>query len=77
MAQKRLERPRDPVQHAKLVGDIATGQIEDRIEDHKDPAAVERGRKGGHARAAKLTPIQRRQFAEKAAHSRWKTKEKA
>jgi hypothetical protein len=26
MAEKRIKRPRDPVQFAKLVGDIATGQ---------------------------------------------------
>jgi hypothetical protein len=26
MAEKRIKRPRDPVQLAKLVGDIATGQ---------------------------------------------------
>jgi hypothetical protein len=26
---KKLKRPRDPVQLAKLIGDIATGQIEE------------------------------------------------
>lgn len=57
MASKRKKRPRDPVQLAKLIGDIATGQTEDRIEDGKDPAASELGRlgglKGGKARAQK------------------------
>ena len=47
MATKRLKRPRDPLQLAKLIGDIATGQVEDRAEDDRDPNAVERGRKGG------------------------------
>ena len=32
MAIKRINRPRDPVELAKLVGDIATGQVED-VED--------------------------------------------
>jgi len=29
MTQKRLKRPRDPAQLAKLVVDIATGQVEE------------------------------------------------
>lgn len=41
----------------------------------KDPAAVSLGRrgglKGGKARAAKLTPEQRREIAKKAAAARW------
>jgi hypothetical protein len=53
------KRPRDPAQLAKLVADIATGQVEDREptseEQGKDPAAVKRGtvggKKGGPARA--------------------------
>lgn len=35
MTTKRLKRPRDPIQLAKLIGDIATGQIEDRVEDKR------------------------------------------
>jgi hypothetical protein len=45
------KRPRDFSQAAKLVVDIATGQVEDRPptpeEQGKDPAAVGRGRLGG------------------------------
>jgi hypothetical protein len=49
---KRLPRPRDPVQLGKLIGDILTGQVEDRAEPpaddpNKDPAAIALGRKGG------------------------------
>jgi len=55
---KRLKRPRDPVQLGKLIGDILTGQVKDEVEDKRNPAAVELGRKGGlkggKARAAKL-----------------------
>ncbi len=75
MATKRLKRPRDPVALAKLIGDIATGQVQDRVEDERNPAAVELGRlggaKGGKARAAKLTPEKRKEIAQKAARKRW------
>jgi hypothetical protein len=29
MAEKPIKRPRDPIQLAKLIGDIATGQVVD------------------------------------------------
>ena len=49
------KRPRDPAQLAKLIVDIATGEVEDREstpeEEGKDPSAVALGRKGGKARA--------------------------
>lgn len=41
------KRPRDPLQLAKLIGDIATGQVEDKTEDNRDEAAVRVGRLGG------------------------------
>jgi IS1 family transposase len=43
------KRPRDPAQLAKLIVDIATGEVEDCEPEgkEKDPAAVERGRLGG------------------------------
>jgi len=75
MATKRLPRPRDPAQLAKLIVDIATGQVEDRVSDTKDAAAVELGRrgglKGGKARAEKMTSEQRRESARRAARARW------
>jgi hypothetical protein len=40
MAQKRKKRPRDPIQLAKLIGDIATGQVQDQL-DEPNPAASE------------------------------------
>ena len=71
------KRPRDPSQLAKLVVDIATGEAEDTNPDEgKNPHAVALGRlggkKGGKARAAKLTPDQRKEIATKAAAARWK-----
>ena len=78
MATKRLKRPRDPIQLGKLIVDIATGQVEDRVEDGKNTAAVELGRrgglKGGKARWAKLTPEQRSEAATLAAQARWRKK---
>jgi hypothetical protein len=47
MAERRLERPRDPIQLGKLTVDIATGQVEDKIENNRDQTAAERGRRGG------------------------------
>ena len=70
MAKKRLERSRDPVQLAKLVGDIATGQNDDGEDDGKDESVVEFARRGGlkgrKARATPLTSKQRSEIARKA-----------
>lgn len=70
------KRPRDPNQLAKSIVGIATGQIEDREptpeEQGKDPAAVAMGKKGGAARARKLTDARRKEIAKKGAASRWK-----
>ena len=57
MATKRLKRPRDPVQLGKLIGDILTGQVEDRAPNRpedpaKDQSAVALGRKGGKVKSA-------------------------
>jgi hypothetical protein len=80
MTAKRLPRPRDPVQLGKLIGDILTGQVEDRAPDRledstKDQAAVALGRKGGlkggRARADSLTPEERKKIAQDAASRRW------
>jgi hypothetical protein len=75
MVERRKKRPRDPIQLAKLIGDIATGQVEDRVEDNRNPAAVALGKlggaKGGTVRAAQLTPEKRREIAQKAAQKRW------
>ena len=77
---KGQKRPRDANQLAKLIVDIATGQVEDREptseEQGKTTAAVARGKaggpKGGRARARKLTTEQRTEIARLAAQTRWK-----
>ena len=69
---KGEKRPADVVGAAVMVAKIATGEVEDTVEDDgKDPAAKVRGRKGGKARAAKLTPERRSEIARKAAAKRW------
>src|SRR5256885_13714652 len=75
----RKKRPRDFAQRAKMIVDIATGEIEDREptpeEQGKDPAAVSLGRrgglKGGKARAASMSAKRRAEIAKKAAQARW------
>ena len=68
------KRPRDVTGNAVHVMKILTGEIEEEApaESDKDPAAVSMGRKGGKARASKLTPEQRSEIAKKAAAKRWK-----
>lgn len=71
MAMKRTPRPRDPIQLGKLMVDIATGAVPDVVDDGKDAAAADMGRKGGAARATKMTAPQRATAAKKAATARW------
>ncbi len=68
---KGEKRPGDVVGAAVTVAKIATGEIEEQTDDGKDAAAVALGRKGGKARAAKLTPERRSAIAKKAAAKRW------
>ncbi len=73
---KGQKRPADVVGAAVKVMKIATGEIEeDADDDGKDKAAVELGRKGGRARAAKLTKEQREDIARLAAQARWRKAE--
>ena len=82
MPENRLKRPRDPAQLAKLMIDIASGEVEDRAptpeEQGKDPAAVKRGRlggiKGGKARADKMSAAERKAGALRAARARWSSR---
>jgi hypothetical protein len=75
-APKHPKRPRDPAQLAKLIVDIATGEVEDRNptpeERGVDPGASAKGRKGGPARAASMSPERRSEIAKAAAAKRWK-----
>ncbi len=75
----KKKRPRDVNQLAKAVVDEATGDAPEEeapsADDGKNPAAVALGRlggkKGGKARAQKLTAEERSEIARRAAQSRW------
>jgi hypothetical protein len=78
------KRPRDSNQLAfQIVGEL-TGTLAplppENVGPPKNPAAVALGKlggsKGGKARAANLTPEQRREIAQKAARKRWGKEEK-
>jgi hypothetical protein len=71
---KGEHRPADVIGNAVRVMRIATGEEVEILEadDGKDPAAKALGKKGGAARAAKMTPERRAEVARKAARSRWK-----
>lgn len=72
---KGQKRPADVIGNAVRVMQIATGEAEEEFEDDgKDPAAKALGKKGGKARAAKLTPERRSEIARKAATKRWAEK---
>lgn len=79
MPERSSKRPRDLNQLARRLVDEATGEtpVEQPPADReKNPAAVELGRlggrKGGAARAKKLSAEQRSEIARKAAVTRWK-----
>ena len=62
---KRPPRPRDTNQLAKRVIDVATGQASDDVPEPKGKQI------SALARAASLTPEQRREIGRKAAAARW------
>jgi len=71
------KRPRDFNQLAKLVVDIASGEVQDPESDaQKTPNRRGRagGIKGGVARSKVLPAEQRSAIAKKAANSRWRPK---
>ncbi len=76
---KTPRRPRDPNQLARMIVDIAAGDI---VEEQAAPLTPSQefarsgGLKGGAARAASLTPEQRKEIAQKAARLRWAARSK-
>jgi hypothetical protein len=69
---KGEKRPADVNPRGVMIAKIATSEIEEATtEDGKNAAAVALGKKGGAARAAKMTPERRAEIAKKAAAKRW------
>jgi hypothetical protein len=77
---KKSKTPKDLNQLAAFIVEQATSDPKPDLSDEpqKNQAAVELGRlggrKGGKARAEKLTPEQRKEIAQKAAKARWNKK---
>lgn len=70
---KGQKRPADVIGNAVKVMKIATGEDQEQYTpDGKNRAAYELGRRGGKARAEKLSPERRRNIAKQAAEARWK-----
>jgi len=71
---KGEKRPADVIGNAVNMR-IATGDLEDNVGPEPSKAKQDRARKGGlkggHARADKLSPEERRSIAQKAAKKRW------
>lgn len=75
MPKRSSTPPTDPNQAAKSILERITGDEPEVPKQVKNPAAQALGRlgglKGGKARAASMTPEQRKETAQKAAASRW------
>jgi len=72
---KGEKRPADVIGNAVKVMRVATGEEEeeyDKDDDGKDKAAQSLGRRGGKARAQKMTSARRAEVAKKAAAARWR-----
>ncbi len=73
---KGQKRPADVISNAVRVMRIATGEeADDVVDDGKDAAAKELGRKGGKRRAENMSAERRAEIAKMAAESRWRTRE--
>jgi hypothetical protein len=72
---KGEKRPADVIGNAVHVMRIATGEIEEELNtpeaQGKDPAAAALGKRGGKARAERMSPERRAEIARAAALGRW------
>jgi hypothetical protein len=69
---KGEKRPADVIGNAIKIARMATGEEPKDGDETLSGAAAEMGRKGGKARASKLTPERRAEIAKTAAEKRWK-----
>lgn len=65
------KRPRDSNRLAKMILDLATGEVSEPKKANAVPARAAGGAKGGPARAKALTPEKRLEIAQKGAKARW------
>ena len=72
LGPKGEKRPADVIGNAVKVMRIATGEEVETVADKdKDAGAVALGKKGGAARAARLSPEKKTAIAKRAADKRW------
>jgi hypothetical protein len=69
---KTPKRPRDANQLAKMITDLATGDLVEKQAGALQARASKGGLKGGPARAKALTDRERSEIASVAATARWK-----
>jgi hypothetical protein len=71
------KRPADVIGNAVHAMKVLAGEIEEGapVDDGKDPNAKALGKKGGVARAAKISPERRAEIAREAASKRWGRRE--
>ena len=69
---KGEKRPANVIGAAVMVARIATGEINEDSEGDGKEYARRGGKKGGKARARRLTPERRSEIARLAAEARWK-----
>jgi hypothetical protein len=74
---KGEKRPADVIGNAVHVMRIAIGELREEVDREKETEAAAMGRKGGQARASKLSSKERRKIAANAAAARWKKKKGA
>lgn len=55
----------------RLAAEIVRESTDPETREKRDPAAIERGQKGGKVRAQRMTPEQRSEAARRAARARW------
>lgn len=70
----RPKRPRDINQLAKLIVDIAVGEVSDVEESKRAAAGRAGGLKGGRTRMSTLSAQEKKALALKAARARWDKK---
>jgi hypothetical protein len=70
LGMKKPKRPRDVSQLAKMMVDIASGDLPSDVAA-KNTLAAEHGRQGGLARANSLSSEQRSSISKSAAKRRW------
>lgn len=79
MPKRSSKKSKDVNEIATAIVDVISSINDNSLELKKNPAAVELGRlggkKGGIARAKKLTPKKRSEIAKKAARARWSKKQ--